>query len=119
MDKRASETRARMKITPREKGETRGMSLCLALGDFHARSSFALSTIPEDKWGTTRRCTPFLLFNIFFSSREINKLKTIRHGDPNLSYISLPQKVVLKDLMEDPCILMNLERKRKGISHPL
>ena len=26
-------------------------------------------------WSTTRRCTPFLLFNIFFSSREINKLK--------------------------------------------
>ena len=40
-------------ITPREKGETRGMPLCLALGDFHARSGFALS-IPEDKWGTTR-----------------------------------------------------------------
>ena len=68
---------------------------------------------------TTRRCTPFLLFNIFFSSGEINKLKTIRYGDPNLSYISLPQKVVLKDLMEDPCILMNLERKQKRISHQL
>ena len=54
MDSRASETRARVKITPREKGETRGMSLCLALGYFHARSGFALSTIPKDKWGTTR-----------------------------------------------------------------
>ena len=31
-----------MKITPR------------AWGDFHARSRFALSTIPEEKWGTTR-----------------------------------------------------------------
>ena len=41
MDSRVSETRARMKITPREKGETRGMSLCLALGDFHARSGYA------------------------------------------------------------------------------
>ena len=26
----------------------------LAWGDFHARSSFAGSTIPEKKWGTTR-----------------------------------------------------------------
>ena len=36
----------------------------------------------------------------------------------NLSYISLPQKVVQKDLMEDPCILMNLEGKKR-ISRPL
>ena len=26
----------------------------LAWGDFHARSRFARSTIPEEKWGTTR-----------------------------------------------------------------
>ena len=26
----------------------------LAWGDFHVRSRFALSTIPEEKWGTTR-----------------------------------------------------------------
>ena len=26
----------------------------LARGDFHARSRFARSTIPEEKWGTTR-----------------------------------------------------------------
>jgi len=25
-----------------------------AWGDFHARSRFARSTIPEEKWGTTR-----------------------------------------------------------------
>ena len=30
------------------------MSLFLAWGDFHARSRFARSTIPEEKWGTTR-----------------------------------------------------------------
>ena len=47
-DSRASETRVRAKITPREKGETP----FLAWGDFHA--PFARSTIPEDKWGTTR-----------------------------------------------------------------
>ena len=29
------------------------MSPFLAWGDFHARSRFARSTIPEEKWGTT------------------------------------------------------------------
>ena len=43
--------RARVKITPREKS---CMSPFLAWGDFRARSHFARSTIPEEKWGTTR-----------------------------------------------------------------
>ena len=47
-DSRASETWARVKITPRR------VSPFLAWGDFHARSRFARSTIPEEKWGTTR-----------------------------------------------------------------
>ena len=49
---RASETRAHVKITKREKGD--GVSPFLTWGDFHARSRFARSTIPEQKWGTTR-----------------------------------------------------------------
>ena len=62
-DSRASETRARVKITPREKrwhaagrekNEGRHVSPFLAWDDFHARSRFARSTIPEEKWGTTR-----------------------------------------------------------------
>ena len=32
----------------------RRVSPFLAWGDFHARSRFARSTIPEEKWGTTR-----------------------------------------------------------------
>ena len=36
------------------KGDTRRVSPFLAWGDFHARSRFARSTIPEEKWGTTR-----------------------------------------------------------------
>ena len=48
---RASETRAHVKITKREKGD--GVSPFLTWGDFHARSRFARSTIPEEKWGTT------------------------------------------------------------------
>ena len=39
-----------MKIIPREKGETRWGEPRLAWDDFHARSRFARSTIPEEKW---------------------------------------------------------------------
>ena len=35
----------------------RRVSPFLAWGDFHARSRFARSTIPEDKWETTRGST--------------------------------------------------------------
>ena len=52
-DSGASETRARVKITPREKGDTLRDAF-LAWGDFQAHSRFARSTIPEETWGTTR-----------------------------------------------------------------
>ena len=59
--------RARVKITSLEKGEARWgerkkFSLSpprlasLACGDFHARSHFARSTIPEGKWGLLVVC---------------------------------------------------------------
>ena len=71
-DSRASGTRARVKITPRGKGETP----FLAWGDFHARSRFAHFTIPEDKWGTTRNLRLKLLTNQNF--RDIKKHITSR-----------------------------------------
>ena len=40
----------KVKIIPREKGETRWGEPRLAWDDFHARSRFARSTIPEEKW---------------------------------------------------------------------
>ena len=40
-------------IFPRGQQSERN-ALFLAWDDFHARSRFALSTIPEEKWGTTR-----------------------------------------------------------------
>ena len=57
--------RGRVKITPPEKrghaaGREKNFSLppprvsFSRVGDFHARSRFARSTIPEEKWGTTR-----------------------------------------------------------------
>ena len=60
VNSRARETRALVKITRREKRRHENFSLFpprlpfLAWDDFHARSRFARSTIPEDKWGTTR-----------------------------------------------------------------
>ena len=57
-DSRASKPCAGVKITPREKGETRQEAphhvsrlSFLAWRNFHARSRFACSTIPEGKWG--------------------------------------------------------------------
>ena len=40
----------------------RRVSPFLAWGDFHARSRFALSTNPEEKWGTTRSLLLYMLF---------------------------------------------------------
>ena len=51
-DSRESETRAHVKIIPREK--TPPSLAFLAWADFYTRSRFARSTIPEEKWGTTR-----------------------------------------------------------------
>ena len=53
-DSRAREIRERVKITPREKRRH-------AAGRekfFHARLRFARSTIPEEKWGTSRSQEP-------------------------------------------------------------
>ena len=41
-----------MKMTPREKRQY--VFPFLAWGDFHARSRFDRSTIPEKKWGSIR-----------------------------------------------------------------
>ena len=45
-----------------ENDSTRLVSPFLAWGDFHARSRFARSTIPEEKWGTTRSLARFSVF---------------------------------------------------------
>ena len=43
------------------RGGEREKSLPAAWGDFHARSRFARSTIPEEKWGTRARVSLALL----------------------------------------------------------
>ena len=48
-----------------EKKATR-VSPFLAWGDFHARSRFARSTSPEEKWGTTRSLVKSVLQQTFF-----------------------------------------------------
>ena len=47
-------SRDKLETTGDESGATRRVSPFLAWGDFHARSRFGPSTIPEEKWGTTR-----------------------------------------------------------------
>ena len=65
-----------MKITPREKGER--------WGDFHARSRFAHSTIPEEKWGTTRILFSFGLARLVLHA-NIHLLWSLI-GSNNLSF---------------------------------
>ena len=53
----------------------------LAWGDFHARSRFALSTIPEDKWGTTRSLSFWRFWKILFLSLlEVAEIQTRLFG---------------------------------------
>ena len=76
-DSRASETRARVKITPRKKRRhaagrensiiflsPRRVSPLLAWGNFHARLRFARPTIPEEKWGTTCSLRKIILHSL-------------------------------------------------------
>ena len=66
-----------MKITPREKrrhAAGREKNDFLAWDDFHARSRFARSTIPEAKWGTTRS----LDHNLRLSTQTIPELMNPR-----------------------------------------
>ena len=69
---RAKRERAR-KSPHARKGDTRRgerVSPFLAWGDFHARSRFARSTIPEEKWGTTRSLRIIRLEGTFAVGRQ-------------------------------------------------
>ena len=52
-----SPSHAVLSAISRDEYLTSAVSPFLAWGDFHARSRFARSTIPEEKWGTTRSLT--------------------------------------------------------------
>ena len=72
---------ARENHPTREKATRGAVSPFLAWGDFHARSGFARSTIPEKKWGTTRSLYLSHLLNaicvkIFIMNRYISKSYT-------------------------------------------
>ena len=57
--------RARVEIAPRR------VSPFLAWGDFHTRSRFVRSPIPEEKWGTTPSlATSQILFQILLQKRD-------------------------------------------------
>ena len=51
----------------------------LAWGDFHARSHFARSTIPEEKWGTTRSLTQCSVLGVY----GMSLMKTLDNNDLN------------------------------------
>ena len=97
---------------PHARKATRSVSPFLAWGDFHARSRFACSTIPEEKWGTTcsllyhRLKVKTLLDSIIhrFEGRGHGKLTTLSlewciSGAPYLrkfGNLSIPEILVIK-----------------------
>ena len=74
----------------------RRVSPFLAWGDFHARSRFARSTIPEDKWGTTRGLLLISIISISvqrielsaYTKRFLNSaLRAIKHMEHVFTFI--------------------------------
>ena len=66
------------------------MSPFLAWGDFHAHSRFARSTIPEEKWGTTRSLVTYKL--ISFATHP-----NLRRHQPMLRFLeTIKRKCLLK-----------------------
>ena len=85
----------------------RRVSPFLAWGDFHARSRFARSTIPEDKWGTTRSLEAALQPWIFIikNAKQLKKLSKINFKKcfKNLSFrdnrdLKQGERVILRTL---------------------
>ena len=110
-DSRASETQARVKITPREKRRQtagrekndhffspRRVSSFLRWGDFHARLRFARSTIPKERWGTTRSLTKPWTPEIFMEFYCFARNKPIRReiAKPQTATAIISRFVVLK-----------------------
>ena len=69
----------RVKITPREKRRLR--LAFLAWGDFHARSRFARSNIPEEKRRTTRSLLSNRIFRkLFLNGKQPLSYKNLQNG---------------------------------------
>ena len=53
----------------------------LAWGDFHARSPFARSTVPEEKWGTTRSLDVLYIPGLNYNKANKTFLNSLRKND--------------------------------------
>ena len=69
------------------------MSPFLAWDDFHARSRFARSTIPEEKWGTTRSLNGNLQK---YNKRQKENVIRMVHKTSKTPYSDRPPIVVIK-----------------------
>ena len=79
------------------------MSPFLAWGDFHARSCFARSTIPEEKWGTTRSLRMDRLPNFLRYGAQLASASRA-HGAPlscNFCHFLKSAPTLLDDEFED------------------
>ena len=74
----------RLRVVPQSSGivERRRLRLAfLAWGDFHAHLRFARSTIPEEKWGTTRSLLSNRIFwKLFVNGKQPLPHKNLQNG---------------------------------------
>ena len=80
----------------REKAETEKINLSrrvspfLAWGDFHACSRFARSTIPEEKWGTTRSLGFATMLSFSCDMFKYRELICFEFSPNNVSFVTIP-----------------------------
>ena len=72
----------------------RRVSPFLAWGDFHARSRLARSTIPEEKWGTTRSLEMIVIFQDVV---VLNGVKVGTQESMKILEVTLDKKLTFKD----------------------
>ena len=105
------------KSTRARKGDTRRgerkispwrVSPFLAWVDFHARSRFARSTIPEEKWGTTRSLMPDKILTVVHDVRSWKVL----HVKPSIWRPASFPGISLTSHWEQRCLAQNMPNFR-------
>ena len=108
---RAKRERHENHPTRKRRLSPRCVSPFLAWGDFHARWRFARSTIPKDKWGTTRSLVstsiPLVMLEQFCNQLN-DKIKTInpnRHeiyifGDMNINFLKFNEHTQTEEFLD-------------------
>ena len=83
------------------KAETlsRSVSPFLAWGNFHARSRFARSTIPEEKWGTTRSLSFATMLGFSCNMFKCRDLICFEFSPNNVSFVVILYQINAHSIM--------------------